>query len=596
MAAKNINILTSSNYNFADSTPAPKPAQTILPERIGKRGVNSPIVSYFTNRNFLYTDYDKFTGHEYDLYEYARIVDTESIAYKAFERKKALLFKNGYLFKSDSDDNIAYIKQRLREFKHVSGVSFESFLDELSYNLIVFHNAYCLFHRNDDKSNGEVRIANDREIKPIAALFNFPTESMERVLNDDGRALKYRQRVDSVTTKVFDAKDVKHLTYNKRSGFTMGTPPLEPVKDDILALRRIEESVETLIYKSLFPIIHVKVGTESNPAQTLRDGTSEVAAMNRVLRELDDSGGVVTSERVEIKSIGAESLALRVETYLKHFQERVMIGLGVSATDLGIGDSSGKATGVVISQTLKEAVSDMQRVISDFITKELFTELLLESGKYKASYEIPEEELVYLEFNNLDHDAQIKIESHYLNLMNSGAINVQEFRKEIGKRPMTDEEMSIMGKWEESRLPPHQVEASKLACEVSMISAKASAASATTSSSTSASTSKGSHQTKSAGAAKSSKATTSPKNQYSDSLVDSILVIRDSRSDVAEQLKAHIEPMLDVKDFYLDNSLYDIYTRIADTICSLGKDDLEENISDLITQLYMEVGEICQPS
>ena len=237
----------------------------------------------------------------------------------------------------------------------------------------------------------------------------------------------------------------------------------------------------------------------------------------------------------------------------------------------------------------------MQRVISDFVTKELFTELLLESGKYKASYEIPEEELVYLEFNNLDHDAQIKIESHYLNLMNSGAINVQEFRKEIGKRPMTDEEMSTMGKWEESRLPPHQVEASKLAGEVSMISSKASAASKATSS-TSASTSKGSHQTKSAGAAKSSKAITSPKNQYSDSLVDSILVIRDSRSDVAEQLKAHIEPMLDVKDFYLDNSLYDIYTRIADTICSLGKDDLEENISDLITQLYMEVGEICQPS
>ena len=129
----------------------------------------------------------------------------------------------------------------------------------------------------------------------------------------------------------------------------MGTPPLEPVKDDILALRRIEESIETLIYKSLFPIIHVKVGTDQNPAQTLRDGTSEVAAMSSVLRELDDSGGVVTSERVEIKSIGAESLALRVESYLNHFQERVMIGLGVSSTDLGIGDSSGKATGIVIS-------------------------------------------------------------------------------------------------------------------------------------------------------------------------------------------------------------------------------------------------------
>ena len=591
-------IVTSTNYSApAKIADRETKSPSILPERIGKRGVSSPIVSYFSSRSFLYTDYDRFTGHEYDLYEYARIIDTESIAYKAFERKKALLFKNGYLFKSDSDDNISYIKQRLREFKHVSGVSFEQFIDELAYNLIVFHNAYCLFHRNEDKSGGEIRIANNSEIKPIAAVFNFPTESIERALDDDGRALKYRQRVDSATTRVFQARDVKHLTYNKRSGFTMGTPPLEPVKDDILALRRIEESIETLIYKSLFPIIHVKVGTDQNPAQTLRDGTSEVAAMSSVLRELDDSGGVVTSERVEIKSIGAESLALRVESYLNHFQERVMIGLGVSSTDLGIGDSSGKATGTVISQTLKEAVTDMQRVLADFITKELFTELLLESGKYKASYEIPEEELVYLVFNSVDHDAQIKIESHYLNLMNSGAITVQEFRKETGRRPMTSTEMSSMGKWEESRLPPHQIKSVEAATKSTLAGIEAAKEAA---SSTTATTSTGSQQTKAQGAANSSSSIVSPKNQYTDSikeedeLIKALLPIRDNKLLVAEQLKNHIEPFIDIKDYYMENMLHDIYMNIADTICSLGKDNLHNNMSDLVTQLYMEVGEVCQ--
>ena len=44
------------------------------------------------------------------------------------------------------------------------------------------------------------------------------------------------------------------------------------------------------------------------------------------MQELDDYGGVTTNERVEIKAIGAESLALRVEAYLEYFKDRVMLG------------------------------------------------------------------------------------------------------------------------------------------------------------------------------------------------------------------------------------------------------------------------------
>ena len=140
----------------------------------------------------------------------------------------------------------------------------------------------------------------------------------------------------------------------------MGTPPLEPVKDDILALRRIEESIETLIYKSLFPIIHVKVGTDKNPAKKFPDGTSEVDIATQHLRHIEDDGGIVTDQKVEIKAIGAESLALRVEGYLGHFKERVFIGLGMSGIDFGIGDSTGRATGEVLSESLKESVMAYQ--------------------------------------------------------------------------------------------------------------------------------------------------------------------------------------------------------------------------------------------
>lgn len=580
----NISVVTSTNYGMPikDKDTSLNRYVSIMPEKIGKRGVSSPILSYFGKSDLMSSSFDKFKPHEYDLYEYSRLIDTEAIAYKAFERKKSLVFKNGYDIVSLNDDNSEYVKQRLKEFKHVSGISFESFLEELVYNLIIFHNAYCLFYRNEDKTTADIRTVNGKEIQPLAAVFNFPTESIERDISANGDVLKYRQRIDYNSYRIFQAKDVKHLTYNKRSGFTMGTPPLEPVKDDILALRRIEESVETLIYKSLFPIIHVKVGTEGNPAQTLRNGQSEVSLMTNVLKEIDDYGGVVTSERVEIKSIGAESMALRVESYIKHFLERVMIGLGVSSTDLGVGDSSGKSTGEVISQTLKEAVTDMQRVIARFITEELFTELLVESGKYPAKYLIPEEDIVRLSFNNLDRDAQIKIESHYLNLANSGMITQKEFRGKIGLRDLSEEEVSSIGKWSESLLPPIEVEQMKAAIKASEISATTAQAS-TTSSTTG---------NKSSGAAATAKSITKPVNQYTDSalnhILDNILINRDNYHNIYSLISMHIESMLDIDNIYKYNTLQDICMSFADSVHSYSGSDPKSFVEDKIVSLYME--------
>ena len=388
----------------------------------------------------------------------------------------------------------------------------------------------------------------------------------------------------------------------------MGTPPLEAVKDDIIALRRIEESVETLIYKSLFPIIHVKVGTESHPATTLRDGSSEVSAMSKVLKEIDDSGGVVTSERVEIKSIGAESMALRVESYLEYFKNRVMIGLGVSTTDLGIGDSSGKATGSIISQTLKEAVIDMQRVVARFITEEIFSDLLVESGKYKAKYMIPEEEMVTLSFNSVDHDSQIKIESHWLNLANSKMISQSELRALIGKRPMSDDEMRQVGQWEENTASPSEVENVKANTESSKASAKAAVISVRAAAKAKTTSTSGSKQNKKSGANNSSKAKTNPKNQYSDSeiqdsanpvdqeLGELVLDILDNLDDVnmvQELIASNIKSAIDINNIH-DNVIVDSISKSkAEYLSTLNVSKLEdafEYVLDEIIEAHLSTG------
>ena len=601
------NIITSSNYSSApkinDSI-----ANTVKPVLIGREITKSPVLSFFGPRVNSVSNYTEFTPHEYDLYEYSRIIDTEAIVYKAFERKKSLMFKNGYLLTSDSDDNISYIKQRLKEFHYVSGKSFEGFVEELAYNLIMFHNAYVLMYRDLDKSTGKSISVGDEEIEPLAALFNMPTESIERKLKDDGSVSRYKQKISYTKYRTFSPKIIRHLTYNKRPGFTMGTPPLEAVKDDIIALRRIEESVETLIYKSLFPIIHVKVGTETHPATTLRDGSSEVSAMSKVLKEIDDSGGVVTSERVEIKSIGAESMALRVESYLEYFKNRVMIGLGVSTTDLGIGDSSGKATGSIISQTLKEAVIDMQRVVARFITEEIFSDLLVESGKYKAKYMIPVEDMVTLSFNSVDHDSQIKIESHWLNLANSKMISQSELRALIGKRPMSDDEMRQVGQWEENTASPSEVENVKANTESSKASAKAAVISARAAAKAKTTSTSGSKQNKKSGASNSSKAATKPKNQYSDSeiqdsappvnqeLGELVLNILDNLDDVnmvQELIASNIKSAIDINNIH-DNVIVDRISKSkAEYLSTLNVSKLEdafEYVLDEIIEAHLSTG------
>lgn len=581
MKNEDIGILLNTNYSSN-----PKVIKDALSSKalgIKRQSLSNPGLSYFGKRTSGFNDtiYSGFKNHEYDLFEYSRIIDTEAIVAKAFERQRALIFKNGYYFESNNPKNVEYIKSRIREIEYVTGLTFRNFIEEMAYNLVMFHNSYILMVRNEKKSTGETVNVGNKELEPIAGWFNLPTETIQRKLKENGDVEMYKQYMDPATFRIFSPEKVRHLKYNARSGFTMGTPPLEAVKDDILALRRIEESVETLIYKGIFPMIHVKVGTESNPAKILVDGSDEVEKMGYVMQELDEYGGITTSERVEVKAIGSESLALRVESYLEYFKDRVMLGLGVSDIDMGIGDSSGKATGQIISQTLKEAVINKQDAISEFITHVLFKPLLVESGMYDAEYLIPEEDLVKFKFNHVDQDARIKIESHILNMFNSGLLSINEARLEIGYKEIGDKEISRIGKDKEMILPTYQVETAKVAAAAAAQSKKENSSG---------------NKTKADGAKKASISKTSPKNQFSDSLSSSLFPIDEIRAAMpnkallSEYIENHVKLIVDISDSQMDNNVKDIVSVFSDSLYLAGQ---SEDISDLeIEDLLMKMYEL----
>lgn len=586
MKDEELTVLLSTNYSSS-----PREIKDALSRKavgIKRHSVLNPGLSYFGKRTGSLEDtiFSGFKNHEYDLYEYSRIIDTEAIVSKAFERQRALIFKNGFYFESDNTENVEYIKSRIREIEYVTGITFRTFIEEMAYNLVMFHNSYILLVRNEDKSTGETVNVGNKELQPIAGWFNLPTESIQRKIKENGDIEMYKQYIDAATFRIFPPEKVRHLKYNSRSGFTMGTPPLEAVKDDILALRRIEESVETLIYKGIFPMIHIKVGSEMRPASVLMDGRDEVEAMSHLMRELDEFGGITTSERVEVKAIGSESLALRVESYLEYFKDRVMLGLGVSDIDMGIGDSSGRATGQIVSQTLKEAVINKQDTLSEFITHYLLKPLLVESGKYNAEYEIPEEDLVKFRFNHVDQDARIKIESHILNMFNSGLISINEARTEIGYKEISDRDVSKIGKDKERILPSYQVETAKAA-------AAASAAGKENSSG---------NKTKAQGSQKASASITNPKNQFSDSKsasselfpIENIRKISDNKALLYEYIENHIKSIVDISDSQKDNSVKDIASVFSNSIGLMCKSEetSDSDIEDALLEMYRLAGEI----
>lgn len=579
MKNEDMGILLNTNYSSN-----PKVIKDALSSKalgIRRQSLSNPGLSYFGKRTGGFNDviYSGFKNHEYDLFECSRIIDTEAIVAKAFERQRALIFKNGFYFESNNPKNVEYIKSRIREIEYVTGLTFRNFIEEMAYNLVMFHNAYILMVRNEDKSTGETVNVGNKELQPIAGWFNLPTETIQRKLKENGDVEMYKQYLDPATFRLFSPEKVRHLKYNARSGFTMGTPPLEAVKDDILALRRIEESVETLIYKGIFPMIHVKVGTESNPAKILIDGRDEVETMGYVMQELDEYGGITTSERVEVKAIGSESLALRVESYLEYFKDRVMLGLGVSDIDMGIGDSSGKATGQIISQTLKEAVINKQDAIAEFITHVLFKPLLVESGMYEAEYMIPEEDLVKFKFNHVDQDARIKIESHILNMFNSGLLSINEARLEIGYKEIGDKEISRIGKDKEMILPTYQVEAAKVAAAAAAQSKKENSSG---------------NKTKAEGAKKAFMSKTNPKNQFSDSLfpTEEIRAALPNKTLLSEYIENHIKSVVDISDSQMDNNVKDIASVFSDALYLAGQseDISDSDIEDSLIKMYELVG------
>jgi hypothetical protein len=414
-----------------DKTPSKK-------KKIPPVHLPSPVKVYTQNIGRSRAPTLKWEQPEWDLAECGRILDTEAYVRRAFRNKKNLFLKEGCNFTSENPERTKYIKERFSQMEDRTGIPTPMLISDTVWTLIRCHNAFWVKVRKTELSGGAERTVNGKTIKPIAGYFPMAPETVRFKRDENGTIKKIKQVVRGKEDKEFDPDDVVHFAFDKREGFSIGTPGLVPVKDDIRALRRIEENVELLVYQHLFPLFHYKVGTETAPAEVYADGRTEVDVIQASIQAMPTDGCWVTPERHEIKVLGAEGNALAVDKFIEHFKQRIFTGLGQSSVDMGEGGTANRSTASTMSRNLVDDTKEDQREFGAQFYAYVIKELLQEST-FDPDTLFDDENKVFLKFNEIDLEHRIAKANHYADLYLKNVITHPEMRVSLGMKPFEGE-------------------------------------------------------------------------------------------------------------------------------------------------------------
>ena len=388
------------------------------------------------------TDPAHFHEGEYNFVDIGLAEDTDSLLYQANFKRLALGIKAGWSFASRDQKNLDYIKRRISEIEMAQGQTFWSLIVEILSNLFRYHNCFLIKARDKSASSGKVRTTSSGDMIPVAGYFVASPETMRFKVGKNYNIIAYKHIMPDGRSKIFPAEDVVHFHVYRKTHHLTGTPSWIPVLDDVMALRRIEEHVENLVYQHIYPLYQYRIGTENKPMKRFEDGATEIDIVKKRIQDMPSDGMIFTPERHEILPLTSASRAVRAEGFLDHFKKRVVAGSGMSQLDFGDGDTSNRSTADSMSKLASDNVKFYQQNLSDTINFEIVRELMAEATfQYDHSDEATRVEMV---FNEIDLEAQIKMQNHFMLLYQGNVHTESEMRKNMGKDPLTDEHRDDM--------------------------------------------------------------------------------------------------------------------------------------------------------
>lgn len=378
-----------------------------------------------------------FVAPEFDLTQITNAYNTESYVRQACDKYIELMFKQGWGFVGKNTAAVDYIKLRFAAIAEATQTPTEHFFSSCAEDLVKYSNVIIAKARDQAYIYPKgIKVTGLNGTTPVAGYFPLNVVTMTVKRDKNGTVKGWQQTADGQDKPTkFKTEDVVHIYYKREKGAAFGTPFLLPVMDDIRALRQAEENALRLLYRNLFPFYHYQVGTPEFPAED-----SEITEAQTEIESMDLEGGLVTSERHNIKSIASDQIIDAVP-YLKYFEDRVFTGLGTPATMMGRGSTANKSTSDNMSTEFIDRVKAFQKIFAVFVNEMIIKELLLEGGIDSL---LNPDDAVYFQFQEIDVDAKIKAENHAIFQYEHNAITEDEMRIILGRDPITDRALMFM--------------------------------------------------------------------------------------------------------------------------------------------------------
>ena len=422
-------------------------AKALQPDEIKSVGRSMKVAALalgFQGNTFYYNNRATFEPSPYDFDRIMQAADTDSYVKQALNKHKELFWKESWKIVGENPEAVSYLYQRIDFMEMAMKRPFLDFLIEVTDHIFKYGNVFIVKARGDISEYFPTEISGVNAEMPVVGYYLIPTEQV-RILRDKfNRPRSYQQASDPLTyapterDPVWSADRVIHMHIDKKTGRAFGTPFLGTVLDDVVALRQMEEDIQNLVHRELFPLYRYTIGTADQPAEP-----DEIDKAAIEIENLRAEGGLILPYRHSIDVIGANNAALDATAYLQHFKERVAVGLGVAPHHLGMMMNGGnRSVTDRLDTALYDKVKQYQKLFSDMVRVHIFNEILMEGGFDPISNPMESgiSDRCYFKFNEIDVDTQVKKETHVIQKFANNIIGLKEARLEHGIDPEYDEE------------------------------------------------------------------------------------------------------------------------------------------------------------
>ena len=368
-------------------------------------------------------------ARSYDLAQIKNAVLTDSYLAVAVRKFSQLITKAGYQIKSKNENAANYVNDRIKVIEFRTKIPFYTLITSIARDLYTYSNSYIIKTRDNNTEKFGLKAEKIFSGGAISGLFLADPASVTIRRNDAGAIDAY-----VIKQEEYSPNDVIHLYIDKMNNADYGTSRIYSALEDVTMLRKAEGLVMTILYRFAIPVLHIKVG---NTAEGQYATQKEINDARDAFQEMPNDGFIVTNERTAIEAITPNMQANQLLKFLEYLELRVFSALNASKSSMGRGGGQSSADNT--EALMHDEVRAFQNVITNFIEKYLFTELLLEGGFNPL---LNKDDYVSFAFNEVSIDTKIKLESNTIQKYQGNVINLDEARRELGlSNELSEEDM-----------------------------------------------------------------------------------------------------------------------------------------------------------